>query len=58
MNCKKCGEDITFYVFGMPDDICYGCLTSKEKSEVVGINVGITRERIQEDELEGGELKC
>jgi len=29
--CKICGEEINLFVFGKPDDICFGCLTNEEK---------------------------
>ena len=39
MKCKICGEPINFSVFGMPDDICYGCLRGTKKEEVLNNNV-------------------
>jgi hypothetical protein len=35
-NCKVCGDPINMTVFGMPDDICWGC---SEKEEVLITNL-------------------
>ena len=37
--CKVCGDDINLTIFGMPNDICWGCLQEKEKEEVLDENV-------------------
>lgn len=39
MKCKKCGKEINLSFFGLPDDICYGCATSKEKDEMIEKNI-------------------
>ena len=31
MKCKKCNEEINVHVFGQPDDICWACVSDKEK---------------------------
>lgn len=31
MNCKKCGNPINLHIFGMPDNICFGCYDNKNK---------------------------
>ena len=43
--CKKCGEPINLIVFGVTDDICYGCLTSKDKKDVINENINILYEK-------------
>ena len=41
MKCKKCGEEINLIIFGMPEDICFGCLSKdeEEKEKVLEKNV-------------------
>jgi hypothetical protein len=39
--CKRCNEKITMEIYGLSNDICYGCLSDSEKSELLDINLGI-----------------
>jgi hypothetical protein len=39
MKCKICNEEINLIIFGAPEDICYGCLSSEQKNEIVKLNV-------------------
>jgi len=39
MKCKICNEEINLSVFGMPNNICYGCFTEPEKKEVLNKNL-------------------
>ena len=39
MKCKVCNEEINLSIFGMPDDVCWGCFTDDKKMEVVSKNV-------------------
>lgn len=39
MKCKKCGDEINLTVFGMPDDICWGCLKKSKKKVVLDKNI-------------------
>ncbi len=41
MKCKKCKEEINLTVFGMSNDICWGCLRDEQKKEVVNENVEV-----------------
>lgn len=41
MKCKKCGNKINLTVFGMPNDICWGCLQEPEKEVVLDKNNNI-----------------
>lgn len=45
--CKKCGEEINLVIFGMPDDICYSCLTGEEKDDVVEKNIELTKRQME-----------
>lgn len=39
MNCKKCGHPINLHIFGMPEDICFGCYDNKD--EIVEKNIKV-----------------
>jgi hypothetical protein len=39
MICKKCGEKINMIIFGLPDDICWGCLQEEQKEIVILQNI-------------------
>lgn len=39
MKCKECGKEINLQIFGMPPDICWGCLNKEGKDEVLDINI-------------------
>jgi hypothetical protein len=41
MKCKVCKEEINLTVFGMPNDICWGCLQDEQKKEVIYENVKV-----------------
>ena len=43
MKCKKCGKVINMHVFGMPNDICWGCLNPEEKDETLEVNIKKTK---------------
>lgn len=30
--CKKCGEEINLTIFGLPEDICWGCANKEQKN--------------------------
>ena len=38
--CKKCGKEINLVIFGMPEDLCWGCASKKEQIEVIEKNIG------------------
>jgi len=38
MRCKKCGNVINLTIFGMPDDICWGCV-GNGKNEILNKNI-------------------
>ena len=35
MKCKVCKEDINLTIFGLPNDICWGCSQNEEKQETL-----------------------
>ena len=39
MKCKYCGDNINLKVFGLPDDMCWGCTQLSEKDRVLKINL-------------------
>ena len=45
MKCKKCGEEINLVIFGMPEDVCYGCAIDKKKDEVVEKNFELAKKK-------------
>jgi len=49
MKCKKCGEKINLSVWGMPNDICYGCLSDGEREKVVKANIELTKKKMEND---------
>jgi hypothetical protein len=50
MKCKKCGEEINLVIFGMPEDICYGCGTGEEKEEVAERNLKLAKKKYNIEE--------
>lgn len=51
MKCKRCGNEINLEIFGMPHDLCYGCLTVGENDAIVRLNAGIAVAQVTEDNL-------
>jgi len=49
MKCKRCGNEINLQIFGMPDDLCYGCLTIEENDKIVKMNIAIAAKQARED---------
>ena len=38
MKCRICKDEINLTIAGMPDDICWGCLTKEDQIKVVNKN--------------------
>lgn len=45
--CKKCGKPITFEVFGMPPDICWGCASNNVKKEAILLNANLIKPKTE-----------
>ncbi len=43
--CKVCKETINLTIFGMPNDICWGCF--QDKQEVLNKNINIKNKEPQ-----------
>jgi len=56
--CKECGCNINFEVFGMPPDLCYGCLTSPEKMATAEKNIPSGEIYVDLDEEVGRAEDC
>lgn len=41
MECKYCGAKINLSIFGMPDDVCWGCMEDDGKEDVLQKNVKV-----------------
>ena len=41
MKCKRCGKEINLTIFGMPEDLCWDCLTKIEKNETLDNNINL-----------------
>lgn len=39
--CRICNNLVNFYVLGMPEDLCWGCLEESQQNEVLDKNIGI-----------------
>ena len=39
MKCKECGNEINLTVFGIPNDVCWGCLQEPEKKVALDKNI-------------------
>ena len=37
--CKKCGRPANLTIAGMPLNECWGCMSDKEKNEILDFNV-------------------
>ena len=46
MKCKKCGDTINLKIFGMPENICWGCLNGKNNVLNKNIDEYSTKENI------------
>jgi hypothetical protein len=50
MKCKLCGEEINLVIFGMSEDVCYGCTTEEEKDDVAEKNLNLTIKKYKIEE--------
>ena len=45
MKCKVCGEEINLVIFGMPEGVCYDCITDEEKDKVIEKNIKLVKDK-------------
>jgi len=45
MICKKCGEEINLVIFGMSEDVCYGCTSDEEKDKATAQNLKLAKKK-------------
>lgn len=46
MKCKICNDEINLSIFGLPEDICWGCASKEVKKEVLDTNVEAERQDV------------
>lgn len=39
MKCKICGKEINLEIFGMPEDVCWGCYNDDLKAKLLDENL-------------------
>lgn len=48
MKCKICQQEINMHIFGMPDDLCWGCANDQTKDQVVENQLDILKSKKDE----------